>query len=225
MIVVQKAFNEKPLENAAVVFHATKNGKDNGNLEIKTNSQGKATMDLLETGSHVQVQVIARGYATAAEEFDITDVDSSILIKMQRPREQISVYADNDGKAATTQPGIQEAEHRVNNAVKPTTAAVSGTLKDEHGGRIPGGIVRLHPTATTGPEASLATDAEGNFRFDRIAPGNYDLQMSAPGYGLATRHLVLGAGDSEIYRQTLHPATDAGTTARSPLPPPASGPR
>ena len=98
-----------------------------------------------------------------------------------------------------------------------TTAIVSGTLKDEHGGRIPGGIIRLHPVAQ-GAEASLATDAEGNFRLDRIAPGTYDLRISAPGYQERTRRLVLGSGDNQIYQETMHPASTPGASSRSPLP-------
>ncbi len=225
VITVEKGYNEKPLENAAVIFHATKNGKDSGNLEIKTNSQGKAIMDLLETGSHVSVQVIANGYATAARDFDVTDADSLILIKMLKPRAQISVYTEDEGSASTVQPGIQEAEHRVKNTgPQVTTAIVSGTLKDDRGGRIPGGIIRLHPATGTGAEISLATDAEGNFRLERITPGMYDLQMSAPGYGARTRRLVLGAGDNQIYRETLRPAPDADAAGGNP-PPQPPGPR
>src|SRR5579875_3597750 len=77
VVQVEKEFNGKPLENAAVIFRSSKNGQDNGNLEIKTNSQGKAVMDLLETGSHVNVQVISSGYATAAREFELTDADQT----------------------------------------------------------------------------------------------------------------------------------------------------
>src|ERR1700760_3715846 len=106
------------MENVAVIFHATKGGSDNGNLELKTNSQGKAIMDLLETGSHVTVQVIASGYATTARDFDVNDADVSLLVKMERPRAQISEYADNTGKASTLKPGIQEPDHVAPNAAK-----------------------------------------------------------------------------------------------------------
>jgi uncharacterized surface anchored protein len=216
VIQVEKEFNGKPMENAAVVFHSVKDGKDNGNLEIKTNSQGKAVMDLLETGSHVNVQVIASGYSTAAREFDLTDADQNLTIKMQRPRAQISVYADNEGKASPVQPGLQVAEHQVQTGVRPTTATVSGTLKDEHGGRIPGGVLRLKASAT-GTTNSMATDAEGNFKLNQLAPGTYDLQISAPGYATKTRHLSLSGGDNLIYQETMHPAPDPGTGARTPL--------
>ena len=119
VITVEKAFNSHPMENAAVIFHATKDGKDTGNMEVKTNSQGDATMDFIEAGSHVTVQVFANGYSTFADEFDVTDADKLMTVKMKRPQAQISQYQDNDGKASTTQPGIQE---RTKPAVGPTNA-------------------------------------------------------------------------------------------------------
>ncbi len=102
---------------------------------------------------------------------------------------------------------------------------LSGTLKDEHGGRIPGGIVRLH-AVTAGVDASQATDAEGNFRFDRIAPGTYELRMSAPGMKeQMRRNLVLSAGDSQIFKETLHAAPEEGANRTPLVPQPAGAPR
>ncbi len=107
-ITVIKAFNGKPFENAGVVFHAIRNGKSDGNLEVKTDPDGNAHIDLLEVGSHVLVQVIASGYATAATEFDLTPDGKQITLKLERPRAQVSAYADNDGKSSQTKPGVQE---------------------------------------------------------------------------------------------------------------------
>lgn len=107
-VTVLKGFNGKPFANAGVVFHALRNGKDDGTLEVKTDPQGHATIDVLETGSHVLLQVIANGFATYATEFDLTDAGKTLLIKLQQPRAQVSTYADTDGKPAQVQPGTQE---------------------------------------------------------------------------------------------------------------------
>lgn len=107
-VTVVKAFNNKPFENAGVVFRAIKNGKDDGTLEVKTDPDGNAKIDLLEVGSHVLVQVIASGYATAATEFDLTSEGKQVTLKLQRPQAQVSTYVDNDGKPSQTQPGVQE---------------------------------------------------------------------------------------------------------------------
>lgn len=107
-VTVIKGFNNKPFENAGVVFHAVRDGKSDGNLEVKTDPNGNAHIDLLEVGSHVLVQVIATGYATAATEFDLTAEGKQITLKLERPRAQVSEYVDNDGKASQTKPGVQE---------------------------------------------------------------------------------------------------------------------
>jgi hypothetical protein len=107
-ITVVKGFNNKPFENAGVVFHAIRDGKSDGNLEVKTNPDGNAKIDILEVGSHVLVQVIATGYATAATEFDLTPDGKQITLKLQRPQAQVSQYTDNDGKPSQTKPGVQE---------------------------------------------------------------------------------------------------------------------
>ena len=108
VVTVEKGFNSKPLPNVAVVFHATREGHDDGNLEVKTDPDGRAAIDVLEVGSHVTLQVIARGFATYSSEFDLTSDSKELLVKMQRPRAQVSVYEDNDGKAAQVKPGTQE---------------------------------------------------------------------------------------------------------------------
>jgi hypothetical protein len=107
-VTVLKGFNQKPIMNAAVIFHPIKDGADSGTLEVKTDPDGKATIDVIPTGSQVRVQVIANGFATFAEDFSITEPSRQILVKMARPQAQISAYNDNSGKAAQVQPGVQE---------------------------------------------------------------------------------------------------------------------
>lgn len=107
-VVVKKKFNGKPIVNAAVVFDSTLNGKEEGNLEVKTDPEGKATIDVIPTGSTVRVQVIATGFATYAEEYEVTEPSRQIEIAMIRPQAQISSYEDNHGKAAARKPGVQE---------------------------------------------------------------------------------------------------------------------
>jgi hypothetical protein len=121
VVTVEKGFNGKPLTNAAVIFHATRDGKEDGNLEVKTDVDGKATIDVIEIGSHLMVQVIANGFATYAQDFDIITESKEMLVKMQRPRAQISKYEDAGDKASEVKPGIQEPPHpKKPAAVQPT---------------------------------------------------------------------------------------------------------
>lgn len=107
-VTVQKGFNQKPLANASVIFHAERDGKLTGNLETKTDPEGRASLDLLEIGSHVTVQVIAGGFATYATDFDLTDAGKQVLVQLQRPRAQVSQYSDNEDRPAEVRPGVQE---------------------------------------------------------------------------------------------------------------------
>jgi hypothetical protein len=122
-VTVLKKFNGKPISNAAVVFDATMDGKDQGNLEVKTDPDGKAVIDVIPTGSTVRVQVIATGFATFAEDYQVNEPNRQIAVSMTRPQEQISSYEDNQGKSATRKPGVQEPKpiHPAAPATKPAT--------------------------------------------------------------------------------------------------------
>lgn len=120
VVTVRKGFNDKPMPNAAVIFHAVLNGENDGNLEVKTDPEGRATIDVIEVGSHVTLQVIANGFATHAEVFDVTGPQKELEVKMLRPQAQISSYVDNTGKASEVKPGVQEPPKPIKpNAVKP----------------------------------------------------------------------------------------------------------
>jgi hypothetical protein len=107
-VTVLKGFNKKPIMNAAVVFHPTKDGRDEGNLEMKTDPDGKAVIDVIPTGSKVTIQVIADGFATFAEDYVVKEASRQIVISMLRPRAQVSTYVDNSGKPAELKPGVQD---------------------------------------------------------------------------------------------------------------------
>jgi hypothetical protein len=107
-VLVTKGFNKKPIMNAAVIFHPIKDGQDEGTLEVKSDPDGKAIIDVIPMGSQVRVQVIANGFATFAEDYTITESSKQILVSMIRPQAQVSTYVDNSGKPAQVQPGVQE---------------------------------------------------------------------------------------------------------------------
>lgn len=108
VVTVVKKFNGKPIMNAAVVFHAVRDGRNDGNLEVKTNEDGEAVIDVIEIGSQVNVQVIANGFATAAQDINVTQPSTDLKIEMLRPRAQVSEYKDDDNQPAQVQPGLQE---------------------------------------------------------------------------------------------------------------------
>jgi hypothetical protein len=106
-VTVLKGFNKKPIDGAHVVFHPYKDGVDEGSLEVKTHPDGKAIIDVIPTGSKVRIQVIADGFATFADDYQVNEPSREITISMIRPRAQISTYIDNEGKPSQLQPGVQ----------------------------------------------------------------------------------------------------------------------
>jgi len=127
-VTVLKGFNKKPIMNAAVVFHPMKDGKDEGNLEMKTDPDGKAIIDVIPTGSSVRIQVIADGFATYAQDYLVTEPSREIVISMIRPRAQVSTYIDNTGKAAQIKPGVQEpVRPKKSSSPTPDASSTSGS--------------------------------------------------------------------------------------------------
>jgi hypothetical protein len=107
-VTVVKSYNGKPISNAAVVFRSDINGKDEGNLEVKTDPDGKAIIDVVPTGSNLRVQVIASGFATFGEDYVVDGPTKEIAIAMVRPRAQVSTYTDTTDQPSQRKPGVQE---------------------------------------------------------------------------------------------------------------------
>jgi len=99
-VTVIKATNGKPVESAAVVFHPMKNGKDEGNMELKTNEDGKATIDVIPMGDSVRLQVIATGFQTFGQDYDLPGANKEITVKLNRPQRQYSIYENHSDQSA-----------------------------------------------------------------------------------------------------------------------------
>jgi 5-hydroxyisourate hydrolase-like protein (transthyretin family) len=104
-ITVLRATTGKPIENAAVIFHPLTDGKDNGNMELKTNEDGKTTLDLLEIGSNVRIQIIAPGFQTYGQDYKIDKDNIVVEVKLKRPAKQYSIYEHPQAADAAPKPG------------------------------------------------------------------------------------------------------------------------
>ena len=94
--LVIKDDNGKPVRNAAVILHAVnaKGKQERGDMELKTNPEGKASFDGIPYGM-LRVQVLAPGFQTYGEDYDIEKAKTEITIKLKRPQGQYSVYDDH----------------------------------------------------------------------------------------------------------------------------------
>ena len=93
---VVKDDNGKPVRNAAVIMHSVdvKGKQGRGDMELKTSPDGKADFDGIPYGK-LRVQIIASGFQTFGEDYDVTKSKTEITIKLKRPQGQYSVYDDH----------------------------------------------------------------------------------------------------------------------------------
>jgi hypothetical protein len=94
--VVVRDENGKPVRNAAVVLHPVEdNGKQaRGGIELKTDPDGKANYDGVPYGK-MRIQVLASGFQTFGNDYDIGHPNEEISIKLKRPDKQYSIYEDH----------------------------------------------------------------------------------------------------------------------------------
>ncbi|HEX4285180.1 MAG TPA: carboxypeptidase-like regulatory domain-containing protein [Terracidiphilus sp.] len=88
-VTILRADDGKPIENAAVIFTMV---GDKGNMELKTNEDGKAMIDVLPTGCKVVLQVLAKGYQTYGKDYEIDKAQMALEVKLKRPSKQYSIY-------------------------------------------------------------------------------------------------------------------------------------
>jgi hypothetical protein len=91
--LVVRDSNGKPVRNAEIVLHpVSKHGdQKNEGLELKTHEDGKASVSGIPYG-RMRIQVIAPGFKTYGEDFQIDQPNHEFTIKLQKPAEQYSIY-------------------------------------------------------------------------------------------------------------------------------------
>src|SRR5580658_9370410 len=91
--LVIKDDNGKPVRSAAVIMHPVDTGgkQERGGLELKTDADGKTSFDGVPYGK-LRVQVLAPGFQTFGEDYEINQPTMEITIKLKRPEGQYSIY-------------------------------------------------------------------------------------------------------------------------------------
>jgi hypothetical protein len=97
--LVIKDDNGKPVRNAAVIMHpVNSHGKQGrGDLELKTDVDGKTNFDGVPYGK-LRVQVLASGFQTFGDDYDVNQAKMAFTIKLKRPQGQYSIYQDHPGE-------------------------------------------------------------------------------------------------------------------------------
>jgi hypothetical protein len=102
---VLKDDNGKPVRNAAVILHpVAEHGKQSrGGFELKTNSEGKTESDGIPYGM-LRVQVIAPGFQTFGQDYNIDQPEKELVIRLKRPQGQYSIYDNHTDGSSNSQP-------------------------------------------------------------------------------------------------------------------------
>lgn len=100
--VVVKDYNGKPVRNAAVVLHPVgrKGKQSRGGLELKTDNDGRTNIDGIPYGP-LRIQVLAPGFQTYGEDYQIDKPELSITVKLKRPGGQYSSYGSSGDPTKT----------------------------------------------------------------------------------------------------------------------------
>jgi hypothetical protein len=110
----------KPVRNAAVIMHPVnpKGKQERGGLELKTDPEGKANFEGVPYGP-LRVQVLAHGYQTFGEDYDIQKDKTEITVKLKRPQGQFSIYDDHAGNAPPKQDAAPKQDSPPADSKKP----------------------------------------------------------------------------------------------------------
>ncbi|HEX4029520.1 MAG TPA: carboxypeptidase-like regulatory domain-containing protein [Terracidiphilus sp.] len=142
-ILVVKADNGKPIENAAVIFHPIEGDRDKGALELKTDEDGKAIIDVIPIGDTVRLQIIANGFQTYGGDYKVDKDAMSMEIHLKRPVRQYSIYKNNgptadnsskpDDKPENNPDSGKSADSKGSDASKNAAAPNSGDKSSDSG--------------------------------------------------------------------------------------------
>jgi hypothetical protein len=109
----------------------------------------------------------------------------------------------------------------LNAALQPRIASIVGRVIDSIGA-MPGVVVRVRPSRPDAATQSYETitEANGEFKFPNLSPGNYVVQVVAPGSESAAERLVeatearTASVDIEVYRGCDTLADERGSLAK-----------
>jgi vitamin B12 transporter len=80
--------------------------------------------------------------------------------------------------------------------------SLTGRITDAQGAAVPGASVTLYARETN-VRATTVTDASGNYRFERVAAGEYIVEAASQGFGKITRTLRVESGQATTLDLTL----------------------
>lgn len=102
--------NNKPVRAASVVLHGVnKDGTQaKGGLQLKTDGEGNTGIEGIPYGP-LRIQVLAPGFQTFGDDYQITEPEMEFEIRLKRPGDQFSIYDKEKNKPKTQPPAAPPA--------------------------------------------------------------------------------------------------------------------
>jgi 5-hydroxyisourate hydrolase-like protein (transthyretin family) len=101
-VTVLKADTGKPIQDAHVIFHPIEGERDKGSMEIKTDEDGKISLDIIPLGDTVRLQVIANGFQTYGDDYKVDKAKLTWEVCLRRPGPQYSIYTNHPTSLGAT---------------------------------------------------------------------------------------------------------------------------
>lgn len=109
-VTVMSEQYHKPVNDAHVIFHSTRDNRPDGYMEMTTNRAGKAVITVIPVGDVLVLQVIGSDYQTFGQVYKINKTTKDITVMLLPPQTQFSNYRNKptgqvgDGGKGTTKP-------------------------------------------------------------------------------------------------------------------------
>ncbi len=101
--LVLKDDSGKPVRNAAVILHPVGKHEKQAKtgFELKSDADGKTHFDAIPYGTW-RVQVIAPGFQTSGDDYNINQPTQEITIRLKRPQGQYTIYGQPEGSGGSS---------------------------------------------------------------------------------------------------------------------------
>jgi hypothetical protein len=82
-----------------------------------------------------------------------------------------------------------------------------GMVEDSSGARVPAATIAIRSAESAGAERRIVADGHGNFRFDDLLPGAYEVTVQAPGFAAAHAEVTVEVSSARSVTVTMRPAS------------------
>ena len=99
-----------PVRDARVVMHVMKRGADQGDMEVRTDQDGKVEQDIIPIGNTVHLEIMAPGYQAYRTDYQVNALVKNLVIRLkQQPVLESAVVEQTREVAKTTTPAHPSA--------------------------------------------------------------------------------------------------------------------